>query len=386
MKKKFTLVLALCACLTLGAGLVACETEEPVDSASTPAVSSPAESSPVTPVTPVTPEMPLTKAQWEGLFALENVTVTVNMVSEGQNIPIQKMLFAGDKCAIEYNGTIIPQDNAAQYRKMFDVSSAYDKVEYKDGKFFLASHDPFGDGSMYYENLYVTVADGKIVSVAANMVEVADDGTKASDPAYIEFTNYGTTVIPEKNLPITEEQWRTAFNASLFDNVTTTATFTLEGIGNITETLYYANGAEKAVVEFPEAEMNGIIDLYSVDGQWYAYYIQENNAVPIESVTEQDLTQFTTISGMIKSFVEQGADMYAIMEYDETTQEYWYGNVDMGVQLRFTIENGALLGYKTIIYSEDDLGNVTADTYNFAFSNQGTTEFTVPFSTPEKSE
>lgn len=392
MKKKFTLVLALCACLTLGAGLVACETEEPVDSVSTPAASSPADS---TPEKPETPELPLTKAQWEALFTLDNVTVTINSVYEGQNIPIQKFLFANNKCALDMEGMLIPMDDAEQYRSMFDVSNAYDKVQYKDGKFYLASHNPFGTGDMYYENLYVTVADGKIVSVAANMVEVADDGTKTSDPAYIEFTNYGTTVIPEKNLPITEEQWRTAFNGNLFSNVTTTATFTLDEIGDVTETLYYANGMERVTVDFLDLETEAVAELYCVNDAWYLYYFADGSIQAIDDFWGVDpelqeevsmYLQFTTISGMIKSFITQGAEMYAIMEYDETTQEYWYGGVDMEVQLRFSIENGVLTGYKVIMYSEDDLGAITESVYHYTFSDQGTTEFEVPFSVPEKSE
>lgn len=375
MKKKLTLVLALCACFAFSAAFAACEKEEAAPSSS-PQASSPADS---TPETPETPALPLTKAQWEALFALENVTVTVNMVYEGQNIPIQKLLLVGDKCGIEYDGMITSEEGAAEYRKMFDVSDCYDKVEYKGGKFYLASHYPFGDGDMYYENLYITVQDGKMVSVEANMVEVADDGTKTSDPAYIEFTNYGTTVIPEKNLPITEEQWRAAFDANRFNNITTTVEFTLDGIGDVTETIYYANGVEKIVVEFPEAEMNGVVDLYSVDGQWYVYYIAEDNAVPIESVADVDYTQYTTISSMLKSFVAQGAEMYIIMQYDELTDEYYYA-AD-GTELRFTITEGVLTGYSISITT-----GASPIEQDYTFSNWGMTAFEVPFNVPEKTE
>lgn len=383
MKKKLTLVLALCACLVFTAGLAACETDETSSSTPPPASSSPADSGPDTPA-PETPIMPLTEDQWKALFTLENVTVTEYLVMEGQKIPITGILFNGADCIVNVDGSTIPLSGYAHmYRSMFDLSNEYDTVEYKNGQYYVPSHKPFGEGETEYSDLYVTVTDGVMTSVTGKMTDTYEGETTTED-VYIEFTNYGTTVVEIAQLPITEAQWRAAFDASKFDNITTTTTFNLEGIGDVTETLYYANGMEKIVVDFEDESMNNLSELYSVDGQWYVYDVVTATAQPIESITDTDYTQYTTISAMIKSFIEQGAEMYAIMSYDEPTDEYYYATED--TELRFTITEGVLMGYRLIMYSEDDLGNVTSSVYNYVFSGWGMTEFTVPFEVPEKTE
>lgn len=388
MKKKWTLVLALCACFACCAAFAACETEE--SSSSTPPVSSsPADSGPDTPA-PETPVMPLTEEQWKALFTLENVTVNQYIVMEGQKVPVTSILFNGADCAVIIDGTTTTLSGYAyMYRQMFDLSDEYENVEYRNGQYYVASHKPFDDDETEYSDLYVTVTDGVMTSVTGKMTDTYE-GVATTNDVYIEFVNYGSTVIEVNQLPITEAQWRAAFDASWFDNITTTAEFML-GEDACVETISYANDMEKIVVDFPSStDVVVVAELYNIDGVWYKYMLADQTYGEVDFSTEEgaQFMQYTNISSMIKSFIGQGAEMYAFMSYDEETEEYYY--VADTVELRFTIVEGVLTGYKTIITMDNGDGTTYDSEYTYTFSGWGTTSFEVPFelpeSTPEQTE
>ena len=88
---------------------------------------------------------------------------------------------------------------------------------------------------------------------------------------------------------------------------------------------------------------------------------------------------------MIKDFIAMGAYMYDYMSYDEDTGELYI--IEAATEMRFVITDGVLTQWTLIISGVDEYTNEEyRDTYVYTFSNWGTTEFTVPFEVPEKSE
>lgn len=384
MKKKLTLVLALCACFAFSAAFAACETEEPVSSsepaASSPTVSTPADSGPDTPA-PETPTMPLTEDQWKALFTLENVTVTIYGDGEFEG----SLLLDGDQLAMKYGEEMMVMPGfAAMYREMFNAADAYDSVTYKDGKFYLVGFTKTIYEEIYtYKDVYITVSNGVMTSI--ELTEVEDDGDTC--PYTYQFSNYGTTVVGGSvELPVSREDWESAFDVTKFNNITTTAKFAI-GEVNYVETISYANGMERIQVSEDSAYLVAIGELYNINNVWYLYEFETETAREIDFSMPEDIQfiDYTNISTTIKSFIAMGVDMYDYMSYDEDTGELYL--IQGGTEMRFVIEDGVLTQWTTIISVVDES---TFEEYShtnvYTFSNWGTTEFTVPFEVPEQSE
>lgn len=380
MKKKLTLVLALCACFAFSAAFAACETDES-GSANPPAASSPTASEPLAPA-PETPTMPLTEDQWKALFTLENVTVTIYGDGELEG----SLLLDGDQLAMKYGEEMMVMPGfAAMYREMFNAADAYDSVTYKDGKFYLAGFTKTIYEEIYtYKDVYITVSNGVMTSI--ELTEVEDDGDTYTYT--YQFSNYGTTVVESgsSELPVSREDWASAFDVTKFNNITTTVDFTI-GEVNYVETISYANGMERVQVSDDSAYMVAIGELYNINNVWYLYEFETETASEIDFSLEEyaSFIQFTNISSMIKNFIAMGAYMYDYMSYDEDTGELYL--IQEGTEMRFVITDGVLTQWTLIISGVDeDTFEEYSDTYVYTFSNWGTTEFTVPFTVPNQME
>ena len=352
MKKKLTLVLALCACFAFSAAFAACETEEPVSSSepavSSPTVSTPADSGPDTPA-PETPTMPLTEDQWKALFTLENVTVTIYGDGELEG----SLLLDGDQLAMKYGEEMMVRPGfAAMYREMFNAADAYDSVTYKDGKFYLAGFTKTIYEEIYtYKDVYITVSNGVMTSI--ELTEVEDDGDTYTYT--YQFSNYGTTVVESgsSELPVSREDWTSAFDVTKFNNITTTVNFAVDEV-NFVETISYANSMERIQVSDDSASMVVIGELYNINDVWYIYEFETETAREIDFSMPEDIQfiEFTNISSMIKNFIAMGAYMYDYMSYDEDTGELYM--IQDGTEMRFVITDGVLTQWTMIVSGVDE--------------------------------
>ena len=165
MKKKLTLVLALCACFAFSAAFTACETEE-TNSSSSPAVNSSLESAPETPVTPVTPtETQVTETQWAAAFGFDNVTMEYYLVSGETARLYQTFYLDGNKALVGEDGEMFEMTSSylTWLREIADFSGLYADFTYDSEKkaYFVASKDVLGDGSLFMKTCILPLLTGK---------------------------------------------------------------------------------------------------------------------------------------------------------------------------------------------------------------------------------
>ncbi len=324
----------------------------------------------------------VTKEQWEAAFLLENVTINQYLVMEGQKILMSSCLIDGADVAIVVEGITTPtRGQADMVRMMFDFTGCYNDAEYQEGRYFVEEFDVVGDGSMVYEDAYLTFENGVLQSISVTIKEVVPEydneynvigTTIETSDVYMEFVDYGTTNVVLEELPISQYEWEAIFSTENLNNVTVDA-YTYDvtvdnDIISYDETWYFVNGDAKVTVD-------GYTDvaLYFINSTWYTYKVSENTFV--ENIVFEEYPNLNILYS-IKGLFEVLKDMYFVMEYD-SDEDVYLTPYDINYDYYFVVklENGKVrsMNYSCIVDGQK------VNELIVTFYDYGTTSFTVPF-------
>ena len=336
----------------------------------------------------------VTQLEWESAFAFENVTMDEYYAQEGEDLTYQcTVLMDGDKGVMLTDQMSMPMgvEQLRDTRMMFDLSSCYESAVFEDGCYVVSDYDISGDGSMVYKEVSLTFNDGLLTSIYATVEEsypeidesTGDDVGVITDTAilYVEFRDYGTTVV---ELPAMPEEEINALNAENFTNFTFNVTLSInDEIETSTSQLHLIdNDKEKVTV----GSVNDV-ELYFVNGRWYSY------VVSLGEHSVADMGEFSIVSFedlLVNEFAQIKVMLtYGIMQFNEETGEYYY--VDMDEEsgsyyyISIKVENGKLVSYcSQNQWTNGDETNSSVMMINCF--NYGSTSFNVPFTPSEAPE
>lgn len=138
----------------------------------------------------------ISSSNWLKAFKFNNVTIKHYIIENGNKKYDSSYLFADDKLMLSapnHESVTTDAEIIKTTKGFYDFSTCYSSASYSNGKYFIESFSPFE--GIEHKNAYLTFKDGKLSALEGNIIKAGQ--TDKQQNYYIEFVDYGTTVIKE---------------------------------------------------------------------------------------------------------------------------------------------------------------------------------------------